>query len=171
MTDVEEPERPRFRPRLRELLTGLWAVAILAMLIAGAEGYPWWFITLAFPLVSIWGFTYLLRAFDRRPDVEFLDDGLVHRCARFPGDLFLPWSEVVEVNAPVAGHTVRVELRGEPLDSVVASPARRLELWLYRLTGQSTLALRPPLDVTGDEFAETLSTEAIGAERRSIFRP
>jgi hypothetical protein len=161
---------PRLFPAYRGLeFVGAFAAALFALFTffppSGTALLPWLFG----PIAVIVALSFLLRAFDPRPRLEIDDAGFTHRHAFFFGDVFVPWSDIDDVEQS-SGH-VLVRLRDGHSVLRDATWARKLDLLARRLFAPDTLSLRPPPGYDAAKFDELIETSRDWALRKELELP
>lgn len=161
---------PRLFPAYRAFeYFGAFVAALFALLSffppSGTALLPWLFG----PIAVIVAVSLLLRAFDPRPRLEVGDEGFTHRHAFFFGDVFVPWSDVDDVEHK--GSHVVVELRAGNTALRDATWARKLDLLARRLLAPNTLTLRAPPGFDGARFEELIEVSRDWAFRKEIELP
>ncbi len=164
---------PDARDRLRRLLYAFFFGAVALVFLDPPSDT---FAQLSPLFISLFGGSSLLslrHAFSRKPELELRDDGFVHRASDFGGALFVPWSEIEEIDvssfwtSATANH-VEVSVRDSLSLLRTASPTRWPGILVSRLMHRQRILLRPPSAIAADQVRRALEQRLLLAERRAL---
>lgn len=158
--------------RRTALINAILGFGVAAFISLDADPFSNLFEIIAGPALALLGAVYFGRALSSKPEFEVRRDGIVHRCSRFPGELLIPWDQIVDADPGLVSKDVVVKVESRRALLPFATPFRKLELLLGGLAGRSnSLALRPPLGLKRSEFIDLINSRTLEAERNQIALP